>query len=507
MIEAVLNGFNGREVKHMKKTFTLLLTLLLLCCFTTTALAYDYQYSLQAGVERIENPASNPEVQEAIENNFNTIKAYTDTGKDTGNFAGLKWIVKSLYASQRETKKFQTDCWTFTVGGYTAKLDAETIRTSPGKRGETVYDRITISRAAFIDAFVRETIYGEIFDKTEEEIRQLVEEALDTESYIDVGAIITIYHDKNGNGKVDSGEYISQIMRESDIEPLAAIFPPENRQDLHSRFQKIRINFGKQPDFYPTPEGATKWTESFAKTAITYTGKPGQEITFPVNLYNVGAKATTDYRAVWEGQGADPVKGWQGTDPVWGIKDVELDKGQSKTYNVTVTFPEPGQPHKLVFKANVNGETPKTEENQSNNLMVIAFKPEGVDLAITGKAQSTRIKLPQNKNIQMAGVVIYTITRKDGGTDPVQAKLTMYGPAGTKTENINISNKSTARSYIFKTSTPGKYTSRAEVWPTVKETHPPDNKTQNIIIEFIRDKLPDPKRQDEETNLRGGLTG
>lgn len=73
----------------MKKTLTLLLTLLLLCCFSTTALAYDYQYSLQASVERLDPVQDKEVIALAKHGNFDTIEAYTDTGLSDGNFAGL----------------------------------------------------------------------------------------------------------------------------------------------------------------------------------------------------------------------------------------------------------------------------------------------------------------------------------------------------------------------------------------------------------------------------------
>lgn len=260
------------------------------------------------------------------------------------------------------------------------------------------------------------------------------------------------------------------------------------------------------PDFYPTPEGETEWKESFKESAKAYTGKPGEQITFPVNLYNIGTKGTTDFRAVWGGQGNDPEKGWKGSNPPWQTSPVELEQNNNQAFSVTVTFPAPGQPNKLYFMANIDGNTPANETNKDNNIMVIVFKNPGVDLAITGKPQSAIVKLPQTST-QMAGVVIYTITRKDGGTDPVQATLTMNGPSGSKNETITVTDKPLTRSYVHKTNKPGTYSFSAEVWPTTEtEVYPPDNKTQTSI-QFTRDAIPDPGKQDEDKNLEVGLTG
>ncbi|HHV17067.1 MAG TPA: hypothetical protein GXX58_10960 [Gelria sp.] len=69
------------------------------------------------------------------------------------------------------------------------------------------------------------------------------------------------------------------------------------------------------PDFYPTPKDSTEWQPSYKdanQCAEIYYYEPGQtEIAFPVNLYNQGEEAITDFKAVWFGKGDDPVKGWQ----------------------------------------------------------------------------------------------------------------------------------------------------------------------------------------------------
>ena len=80
------------------------------------------------------------------------------------------------------------------------------------------------------------------------------------------------------------------------------------------------------PDFFPTPEGSTEWQPTYKDPkycAKTYTYEQGQtEITFPVNLFNQGEEAITDFKAVWYGKGSDPVKGWQGSNPVWNADEM-----------------------------------------------------------------------------------------------------------------------------------------------------------------------------------------
>lgn len=192
---------------------------------------------------------------------------------------------------------------------------------------------------------------------------------------------------------------------------------------------------GEAPDFYPTPEGSTEWKESYKECAATYTGEPETEITFPVNLYNVGIKGKTDFKAVWEGQGDDPVLGWEGSNPPWDAGEVEIDKGGSKTFNVTVTVPDKAV--KLIFKSNTDGKTPVTESNTDNNIMAIVVQPDGIDLAATTENDSYNEVpgVPVNVKVEFA------ISRLDTQIMPVDAVFTWTGAASGSQNMIVYSDK------------------------------------------------------------------
>ncbi len=90
----------------------------------------------------------------------------------------------------------------------------------------------------------------------------------------------------------------------------------------YKSFPICPLFMGLMPDFYPTPEGETQWRPEFRdaenENITTYYYEPGDtEIPFPVNLFNQGEKAITDFRAVWFGKGDDPEEGWQGSNPAW----------------------------------------------------------------------------------------------------------------------------------------------------------------------------------------------
>ena len=477
----------------MKRILVLMLALLLVPAFSTPVLAVDLP--TQNPLKMTLSEPSQEEIDDARLNDFKTIKVLTDTGEDAGDFMGIEWINQSNYANKDVTTKYKTFVFEFQIGPYKGHIDAEQFRT-PGAPGQEVIKKVTITRETLINAYSQQ---GD---------REAVEEALDTEAYLYVRAWIIIYDDKNGDGLIQyPDEFIDVITKKEEIDTKAAMFPEKNKQDMRSRFQEVPINGGKKPDFFPTPEGETEWRAEFLECAKTYDGNPGEEITFPVTLTNQGEKSTTNFMAVWEGQGDDPEKGWAGSNPPWKTDTIELNKNSKQTFNVTIPFPSPGQPNKLYFMANVDGNTPANETNKDNNIMAIVFKKPGVDLAIAGKPQSAIVKLPQTST-QMAGVVLYTITRKDGGADPVQATLTMNGPSGTKTESITVTSKPLTRSYVYKTNKPGTYSFSAEIWPiTETEVYPTDNRTQTSI-QFMRDSVSaDPGKQDGDKNLEVGLTG
>ena len=332
-----------------------MLALLLVPAFSTPVLAIDLPP--QNPLKMTLSQPTQAEIDDARENDFKTIKVLTDTGEDNGNFAGIEWINQSNYANTQKTTKYKTVVFEFQIGPYKGHIDGAQFRT-PGAPGQELIDKVTVTREALIECYRKQ---GD---------REAVIEAIDTEAYLYIRAWIVIYTDGNGDGIAQKNE-ISEIITEKDqINTKAAIFAEKYKQDMRSRFQQIPINGGKKPDFYPTPEGSSEWQPSYKECAATYTGEPGEEITFPVNLYNIGTKASTDYRAVWDGQGKDPSVGWKGDNPPFkatGTTEdgeetdlITLDKGEFKTFEVTVTVPDKAT--KLYFMSNTDGKTPEAEK-------------------------------------------------------------------------------------------------------------------------------------------------
>jgi len=254
---------------------------------------------------------------------------------------------------------------------------------------------------------------------------------------------------------------------------------------------------GEAPDFFPTPEGSNQWREEYKdpnKGAKTYTYKQGAtEITFPVTLRNAGEKAITDFRAVWFGQGNDPVMGWQGSNPPWKSDpaEIKLDKNGEQTFTVTIPLPVPEASKGLIaFKANVDGKTPANETNQDNNLMFVKIQPEGVDI------QVDLSDLPFVYYINPGEVAdVYVpllILRNDRNSmplNPVDIDVNYSGPFGQVNKQDTIGDNVICYELKFKLNKAGTYKIRAEAWPIgATDINPANNKDEATVIVKLKKK-------------------
>ncbi len=259
---------------------------------------------------------------------------------------------------------------------------------------------------------------------------------------------------------------------------------------------------GESPDFYPTPEGSNEYKEEYKNLAKTYEGKEGELITFPVTLHNCGAKAITDFKAVWERDGQDPVTGWQGSNSPWQTEPIELAKGDSKTFDVTVTVPE--HPRRLFFKANIDGLTPATEINQDNNLMAIGIIPDGIDVGI-------RMPLDFSKTVkpgQKTDVIINAEIRKHDFALLAEVETILTYPGGSKTEHTTLyRNEQGEKSFQFYDSKyslgPGtyKFTGQVNVLNGI-DINPSNNYGETTVTIYQEKDYPTEKlNPDRETRV------
>jgi len=277
------------------------------------------------------------------------------------------------------------------------------------------------------------------------------------------------------------------------------------------------------PDFFPTPEGSTEWKPQYKDPkycAKTYTYEQGQtEITFPVNLYNQGEEAITDFKAVWFNSSKVNPKPWDS--PVWEAKEIDrhgngnnpyiekpvahpnaggteenpitqpepgikLAKGESKTFEVTVPLPVPDYAEgMLAFKCNVDGKTPANEVNQENNIMIIKIEEAGVDVVTL--MPDELIYLINSGEVADVFVPL-TIIREDTSPKPVDVDIKYSGPFGSVNKQATLAGfysigNDAYYEMHFKLSKPGTYKVYAEAWPiSITDINPANNKAETRII-------------------------
>lgn len=405
-----------------------------------------------------------------------------------GFFEKVRYYVKSTGSSSGI--RYRTKNFTFKVGECgPATFGATELVKTPPKPGQTQYSKVTMSRDFFA------ALLGSVSGGPD-----VVRQALDTENYLIVGAEIEIYN-------ASTGQVLSTIYSPDECQSKAGAigFGAADIADMKTRWQNVPLRKGESPDFYPTPEGSNEYKEEYKTCAKTYEGKKGEPITFPVTLHNVGAKAITDFRAVWEGDGQDPITGWQGTNSPWQTEPIELAKGESKTFDVTVTVPD--MPRRLFFKANIDGLTPATEINQDNNLMAIGIIPDGIDIGI-------RMPLDFSKTVkpgQKTNVIINAEVRKHDFSLLAEVETILTYPGGSKTEHTTLyRNEQGGKSFQFYDSKyslgPGtyKFTGQVNVLNGI-DINPSNNYGETTVTIYQEKDYPAEKlNPDRETrvNLR-----
>ncbi|MDD2503434.1 MAG: hypothetical protein PHG58_06245 [Clostridia bacterium] len=262
----------------MRKTMVLFVMMALFICMVQPAFA-DMQPIFEAIPTDIvselsmNNEWSKMRARSNPDNTFKQVEYYV---KSTGATSGIRYRMKEI---------------TFKVGQYgPGSLGAAKFRSNSPGPGETIYDKVILPRDFF------RGLLGSTFPNGP----QLVGEALDTENYLYVGAVLEIYN-------ANTGQVLETITSEEECQTKGAAqgFAQKDIADMKSRWQQVPLRTAPSPDFFPTPEGSCQWQEEYKdpnKGAKTYSYKQGAtEITFPVTLRNAGEKAITDFKAVWFG--------------------------------------------------------------------------------------------------------------------------------------------------------------------------------------------------------------
>lgn len=134
----------------------------------------------------------------------------------------------------------------------------------------------------------------------------------------------------------------------------------------------LRVNTKGTPDFFPLPDGAKEWKESYKTCAASYSyDENDTNVNFNVQLGNLGVKDTTDFVAYFKNDPKNII--WE-SNP----KSVTLDRDERKEFNLTVPIADNTKTYEVEFKANTDGKTPEAEKFLENNVMVIKIAPKEI---------------------------------------------------------------------------------------------------------------------------------
>mgnify|MGYP000986545280 CR=1 FL=1 len=249
----------------MRKTIVLLVMMALLAFITQPAFADMQPIFETISPDQIADISMNDDWDKmtAVANPDNTFKQVEYYVKSTGATSGIRYRTKEI---------------TFNVGQYgPGSLGAAEFRSNTPGPGETIYDKVILPRD-FFRGLLGSTIPNG---------PQLVGEALDTENYLCVGAVLEIYN-------ANTGQVLETITSEEECQTKGAAqgFGAKDIADMKSRWQQVPLRTAPTPDFYPTPEGSTEWQEEYKDPSICarYYGDraPGESFDIIVNLHNSG---------------------------------------------------------------------------------------------------------------------------------------------------------------------------------------------------------------------------
>lgn len=178
----------------------------------------------------------------------------------------------------------------------------------------------------------------------------------------------------------------------------------------------------------------------------------------------------------------------------------EFKPGEEKAFNFTWTGDAAGN----TLVAKVHPATPPDDRDWSNNSQEVYVPPAGCDVAVTAWAFNPSVDIPWDGGTFRNGANI-RVTRKDGGTDPVDVVVTVDGPAGRAAYTVTLAGgeAKSVGPYRFTVSGEGEYWVHVEAWPaSVRDVNPSDN-VADVVVKARR--LPPPETGPREPGLHAEL--
>jgi len=160
----------------------------------------------------------------------------------------------------------------------------------------------------------------------------------------------------------------------------------------------------------------------------------------------------------------------------------EFQPGEEKAFNFTWTGDASGN----TLVAKVHPATPPDDRDWSNNSQEVYVPPAGCDLAVRAWPFMDPVYIAPDSCVD-TGVNI-RVTRKDGGSNTVTARVTVSGPAGTRTYTVDVppGGSASVGPYRFQVCGPGTYTVHVEAWPEGRQDSYPDDNTTDVAVRVVQ---------------------
>ncbi len=227
----------------MRKLIIFFVTLAILACMVQPAFAGQpvFETLSEEGIAKLTNDDLWDEMTAVVDEN-------------TDKFDRVVYYVKSTGASSGV--RYRTKLITFSVGKYgPATFGANEFRSRVPGPGETIYDKIILDRDFF------RALIGSTFPNGP----ALVAEALDTESYLNVGAVIEIYN-------ANTGKVLATINSPDECQSKAGAigFGAADIADMKTRWQKVFLRKAPTAEIIATEPQETKeaWTSAINSRII-----------------------------------------------------------------------------------------------------------------------------------------------------------------------------------------------------------------------------------------------
>ncbi len=475
----------------MRKTIIFFITLAILACMVQPAFALQpiFETLSEERIALLNRTGQWDEMIAVVDENTDKFQHVIYYVKSTGASSGIRYRTKFI---------------TFSVGEYgPAIFGANEFRSQVPGPGETIYDKIILDRDFF------RALLGSTFPNGP----ALVAEALDTETYLNVGAVIEIYN-------ANTGQVLATINSPEECQSKAGAigFGAGDIADMKTRWQKVFLREAPAADIIATEPHESKdaWTSAShfnpGKT-LSQRYNNGDTVDLKFIFHNEAkdiAFGDTNYiithwgagtQGAFENQTMPAVKKGAATEELSYAYTIDLDKvPDSAKVDGCIRLVIIGDPDKKV----ANSDSKK-------NYMSVNIPINGIDIMVlTNDNHTIRIKQGETATLNLSVTATYKYF-EGMSRDPITVDVNIKSPTGTITERITIvpftENRCKDYELPFTTGTAGVYVVEASVYPVGVWDIDLSNNTDRCEATVIVGPADEPYKGNTDKETRVNLVG